>query len=196
MRVRVCLLAILLGVGAPQVWAQVSGDQSGYSIPHRDRNAQKNPKSGTSASGTDNQAKGSGARTGGTQTSSGQTNKSFGSERAAHGGNTFVGARGTSATAGRAGMAAMSPGKGAAAPAGKSGGAGAKSGGASAGAPAGTGQVKEVTKSFLEAIKTRKVEYSEAELAGKPGVIILGPRKFVAEKSACEKSGVAVRNSK
>jgi hypothetical protein len=55
---------------------------------------------------------------------------------------------------------------------------GAKTGGAPANAPANAGQVKEVTKGMIEAIRTRKVEYNEEEMASQPGVVILNPRKI------------------
>lgn len=50
-----------------------------------------------------------------------------------------------------------------------------------------TGQVKEVTKAFLEAIRTQKVDYDEQEMAESPGVLILNSRKYKPEKSKLER---------
>lgn len=53
--------------------------------------------------------------------------------------------------------------------------------GAAANAPVSTGHVKEVTRGFIESIRTRKVEYDENEMRQNPGVIILNPRKYKAD---------------
>ncbi|MCX7718584.1 MAG: hypothetical protein N2111_09330 [Candidatus Sumerlaeaceae bacterium] len=66
---------------------------------------------------------------------------------------------------------------------------GKPAGGGAAAAPAVTGHVKEVTKGMIEAIRTRKVEYNEEELADEPGVVILNPRKLQPSGPAILRGG-------
>lgn len=58
------------------------------------------------------------------------------------------------------------------------------------GSPTTTGQVKQVTPGLLDSVRPQRVVmYDEAELAARPGVIILNERRFETEKSLIERDG-------
>lgn len=58
------------------------------------------------------------------------------------------------------------------------------------GGPTSTGQVKQVTPGLLDSVRPQRVVmYDEAELAARPGVIILNERRFETEKSLIERDG-------
>ena len=54
---------------------------------------------------------------------------------------------------------------------------------------AGAAQLKEVTKSMVESVKTRKIEYDEEALSEDPSVIILNPRKMKPQEGKVEREG-------
>lgn len=64
-----------------------------------------------------------------------------------------------------------------------------------AGAPATKGQVKEVSRAMIDASRTRKVEYDEAEWAAQPGVVILNSRKLGQGESALQRQQSATQET-
>ena len=60
-------------------------------------------------------------------------------------------------------------------------------GGALSNAPGATGQVKEVTKGMVEALRTNKVDFDEETVTDEDCVILLNPRKLRPEASKLER---------
>ena len=54
-------------------------------------------------------------------------------------------------------------------------------------APSTVGQAKEISHALVESTRTRKIAYDEEEYSQRPGVVILGQRKYEAEKSLLER---------